>query len=103
MEIVRIQSKVQWKTTRAKGGNWVAICDPLALTIQSSTWANLMDDIAQTLNAMLIDLLRSNELKQFLRDRGWRPVGHLPTKPAAKLWFDVPFTTSDRDFQVALH
>ncbi len=101
--IVKIIGKVVWKCFRAKGGNWVAICDPLALTIQSDTWANLTEDIAQALNALFGDLLKSRELEQFLSDRGWRVEGRLPAKPAG-VWFDLPFvpTPVNRDTQVAL-
>lgn len=103
MVVVKIEGKTDWKCFRAKGGNWVAVCDPLALTIQSQTWATLMDDIAHTLNAMFLDLMKSHELEKFLSSRGWRPVGRIPAKPA-DLWFDVPFVPrpSPRDPQVAL-
>jgi len=105
MTIVKIEGNTEWKCFRAKGGNWVAVCDPLGLTIQSETWANLMEDIAHTLNAMFKDLLKSDELARFLRDRGWRLVGKMPSKPV-DIWFDVPFvtttaTTAGRDPQIA--
>lgn len=104
MTVIQIQGKTEWKCFRARGGNWIAICDPLSLTIQSETWATLMEDIAHSLNAMFSDLLKSGELERFFRDHGWRPIGRIPSRPA-DIWFDVPFTTktADRDPQVALH
>jgi hypothetical protein len=33
---------------------------------------DLMEDIAHTLGAMLKDLLKSEELRSFLRDHGWK-------------------------------
>ncbi len=104
MAVVKIEGNVEWRSFRAQGGNWVAICDPLGLTIQSETWATLMEDIAQTLNAMLKDLLETRELEQFLRHRGWRPMGPVPSRPA-DVWFDIPFITrtADRDPQAAVH
>ena len=104
MVVVKIEGKTEWKCLRAKGGNWVAICDPLQLTIQSATWATLMEDIAQTLNAIFVDLLRANELEPFLRDRGWKSLGQIPVK-RANVWFDVPFIPrpATRDRQVAIH
>lgn len=77
MMVVKIQGKVEFRCSRGQGGHWVAVCDPLAHTFQSETWATLMDDIAQTLNATLKDLLESRELGRFLRDRGWQPIGGL--------------------------
>jgi len=101
--VVKIEGKAVWKCFRAKGGNWVAICNPLGLTIQSETWADLIEDIIHTLNAMFRDLLKSQELEQFLRDLGWRPVGRIPSKPA-NVFFDFPFDLRQvhRDTQVAL-
>ena len=91
MVVVKIDGKTDWNCFRAKGeGNWIGVCDPLGLTIQSDTWANLMGDIGLTINAMFIDLLESQDLTQFLRDRGWQPVGKIPKKPT-DVWFDVPF------------
>ena len=103
MTVVKIEGEREWKGFRAKGGNWVATCEPLGLTIQSETWATLMEDIAHTLNAMFRDLLKSGELERFLHDRGWRSVGRIPPRPA-DVWFDVPFVTRtvDRDPEVAL-
>jgi hypothetical protein len=71
-------------------GVWVAACDPLKLTVQSDTWAELMEDIGLTLNAMMCDLLQTNELDRFLRDRGWRLVEAVPDNPA-NVRFDLPF------------
>ena len=88
--IVHIEANVPWKTLRAKGGNWVATCDPLKLTVQAATFAELMEDIGLTLNALLKDLLNSNELERFLSEQGWRPLGKIPSRPAG-VRFDVPF------------
>jgi hypothetical protein len=91
-KIIQIESQggLPLVVKRAQGGNWVATCEPLALTIQSETWAMLMEDIAQTLNALFIDLLEDGELERFLSDRGFRVVGALPPE-REDLWFDVPF------------
>jgi len=99
--------KLKWRCFRGKGGNWIGVCDPVALTIQSPTWANLMEDIGHALNAMLRDLMKSGELQQFLQDRGWRRAGSMPKRPA-DVWFDIPFIPTmakmaSRDSQVALH
>ena len=90
MAVVHIDAEIPWRIDRGNGDRWVAICDPLELTVESETWAELMEDIALTLDAMLRDLLSCNELDQFLRDRGW--TAHGPTDDAADaVRFDVPF------------
>lgn len=103
MTIVKIQGNVEWRGVRSRGGQWVAVCQPLGLTIQSDTWAHLMEDIAETMNAMFIDLLKSGDLERFLRDRGWGTTGPIPVRKR-DLWFDVPFSAeaADRDPALAL-
>ena len=89
MTLVRVNANVQWKIKQAKGG-WIGICDPLKLTVQSESWANLMEDIALSLDALLKDLVETNELNKFLRDQGWQLMGALPAK-MENARFDVPF------------
>ena len=50
--VLHINGNVQWRCLRAKGGNWVAECEPLKLTLQAETWGEMMEDIAYTLDAM---------------------------------------------------
>lgn len=90
---VRIDGQVSWNCFRASGGNWVAVCDPLKLTVQSDTWGDLMEDIGQTLDALLRDLLASQELSKFLRDHEWTLVGPMPSRPE-DVRFDLPFLTA---------
>ena len=102
VQVVQVQANIEWRFFRARGGNWVAICDPLALTVQSETYASLMEAIAETLNAMLHDLAVSNTLERFLRERGWQS-SPMPQQSEG-VWFDVPFVTrtSDRDREAVL-
>jgi predicted RNase H-like HicB family nuclease len=90
IQLVKIEAQLQWQARRAHGGNWVAVCEPLKLTFQAESWANLMEDIALGIDAMLKDLLSTNELDRFLRDRGWNAIGPLPTQVSG-VRFDVPF------------
>ncbi len=102
---VLIEANVLWKAFRAEGGRWVAVCDPLALTIESETWAELMEDIGLSLNAMLKELLKTRDLEKFLRDRDWHPSGPIPSQPD-DVRFDVPFTATrapNHDPQISLH
>ena len=103
MKTVRIEGKVQWKCAQAEGGNWVGICDALKLTIQAATWADLMEEIGGSLNAIFRDLLKSNELHKFLEDRGWKPLGPLP-HAGDSINFDIPFLPSltSRDREIGL-
>ena len=60
------------------------------MTVQADTWASLMEDIGLTLNAVLRDLVSTNELPKFLRDQGWHLIGPMPNRPE-DVHFDVPF------------
>jgi hypothetical protein len=92
MTTVEIQTNLQWKVLRARGGkgNWVAVSDALKLTVESETWAEMMEDIGLAINAMLTDLLETNDLENFLRQHGWVAVGPIPRQPG-EVRFDVPF------------
>jgi hypothetical protein len=90
MATVQVETNVQWKVFRAAGGNWIGVCDSLRLTLQSETYAELMEDIGLALDGMLRDLFETADLDRFLRDHGWRLVGRVPeTKEEVR--FDVPF------------
>jgi len=88
---VQVQANLQWQCFRAKGGHWVGVCDPLKLTVQADTWAELMEDIGHTLDAMLQDLLGSNDLDRFMRDHGWKTLNSIPSHSSNDVRFDVPF------------
>ena len=88
--LLRIQANLRWDVTQGKGGAWVGICQPLQLTVQAETWIELMETIGETLDAVLKDLLASNELPRFLKDRGWQAMGPMPNRPE-DVRFDVPF------------
>ena len=59
-QIIRIDGNVQWKVIRTSNDNWVAACDPLRITLQSKTWAELMEDMALSIDAIFKEMLKSN-------------------------------------------
>lgn len=107
---VQVEANVQWKSIRtADGAHWVATCDPLSLTVQSESFAELMEDIALTLDAMLRDLLSTNELDAFLKNNGWQLLSQnvALASQAEDVRFDVPFGViteqSGRNAPTVLH
>ena len=88
--VIQIQANLNWRYTRARGGNYVAICDPLKLTLQAETFSDLIEDIGISLDALLKDLLSENELDRFLREHGWTALNPIPARPK-NVRFDVPF------------
>jgi len=90
-KVIRINGNVNFNILQTNKRNWIAVCEPLKLTFQADTWANLMEDIAHTLDAILKDLLSSNELDKFLKDKGWNVIGRIPAKQSPDMFFDLPF------------
>ena len=88
--LVRVQGNVQWKCFLSKEGHWIGICDPLGITLQADTWGDLMEDISLTLDAVLRDLLVSDELPKFLQEHGFVLAGKMPN-PKDDVRFDMPF------------
>lgn len=89
--LVRIEANVPWQWRVGSGGNYVAICDPLKITLQAQTYSELMEDIGNTLDALLKDLMESHEFDKFMRDHGWIMATPLPQRPK-DMRFDVPFS-----------
>lgn len=91
MQLIRLEGSVPWRCFRnRKTGQWIAICDPLKITAEGETWQELNQTIAEMLNAMLSDLLRTGDLKKFLTAHGWKPDKPIPAKPK-NVHFDIPW------------
>ena len=87
---VEIQAKLQWQYYRDESSKrWIAVCDPLKVTIEADTHAELIENIEDGLNLLFRSLLRDNELEQFLRMRGWSIDAELPSMNE-EVRFDVP-------------
>lgn len=88
--VVRVRSDVEWAVVEGTSGYWIGICEPLQLTVQSETYAHLMEDIGLTMDALLKDLIETNELDQFLLSHGWTLQGSYENADH----FDIPFHTT---------
>lgn len=91
MALMRIEANVAFRAYRNKDGIWAGVCDPLGLTVEGESWSELLQNIDETMNLMLRDLLKRGELNRFLRARGWSPVRVANIKSPARVRFDVPF------------
>lgn len=56
MPTLELALNVPWRVSQVQSGAWIGVCTPLKLTVQSDTYTELMEDILQTLEAMLDDL-----------------------------------------------
>jgi len=87
---IDVRANLPWMCLETQDGYWIAVCEPLKLTVESETWADLMHDIGLTLDAMLKDLLSTNELEKFLLEQGWE-ASEIPSTLDGPITFDVPF------------
>ena len=92
--VVRVKSDVEWAVVEGTNGYWVGICEPLKLTVQADTYANLMEDIGLTMSAVLKDLIETDELHQFLQSHGWSLQGPYQGPYEKVDHFDIPFHTT---------
>jgi hypothetical protein len=89
--VIRIEGNVPWQWRVGSGGNYVAMCEPLKITLQAPSWIELMEDISSSLDALLKDLLESRELDAFMQEHGWNLLAPIPDR-ANGMRFDVPFS-----------
>lgn len=103
--VVNVQANIQWQVSRSPEGNWIAVCQPLHISMEGSTLEELEANIGDSLQLLLADLLAENELERFLQAHGWR-LNTQPPKPNEKVEFAVPFellVRSSRDPARAVH
>lgn len=85
--VVHIEGTVEWSVQLADGGNYVGICDPLGITLQTPTWASMMEEIGAAQNLLFKELCAGAELEDFLRSHGWKATGELDVGSD----FDLPY------------
>lgn len=100
VNVVRIEANIQWRWRLASGGNYVAVCDPLKITLQAKTWNELVEDMNIALDALVSDLIESHEWDAFMREHGWKMLGQTPSRPK-DVRFEIPF--SILPFSVAMN
>lgn len=89
--LIRVDARIDWEIMQVPNENaWIAICDSLGLTIESSSWRELAEDISEALDMVFADLIAENEWEQFLSQHGWSFQDEIPQQPVEKLKFDVP-------------
>lgn len=69
--IIRIEGKLLWKWGRTKRGAYIAVCDPIAQTLQADRFSELLESINEALDSTFRELLSTGELHKFLRARRW--------------------------------
>ena len=90
-ELIRVDARINWEIMQVPAESaWIAVCDSLGLTVESSSWRELTEDISEALDMVFADLVSENQWEQFLSQHGWSFQDELPEQPAHELRFDVP-------------
>lgn len=100
---IHVEAKLTWKWGRTLHGSYIAICDPLAQTVQAEKFGELLESIHEALDSTFRELLSTGDLQSFLHEHGWK-VQKLPEN-RHNVRFDVPFNLSEaraRDLEEAL-
>ena len=89
--LIRVDARIDWEVMQVPDDNaWIAVCDSLGLTIESSSWRELTEDISEVPDSVFADLVAEDEWQQFLSRHGWSFQDELPKHSSEKLRFDVP-------------
>jgi hypothetical protein len=92
--VVAIQANIQWQYFQdSKSQNWIAICDPLKLTLVADTLPELHESMAEAMDGFFKELLSTGDLQEFLKEHGWSTVQALPPRTEEDVFFDVPMNT----------
>lgn len=89
--IVKVEARqLPWNAERTESGRFVATCPPMKLVTEADSLDELYSIINETMQLMLVDLLRDNELPQFLIEHGWQADVPVAINPA-DVQFNVPW------------
>ena len=104
---VHIQGKILWKWGRTSQGNYIAVCDSIAQTVQASRFGELLETMQEALESTFRELFSSGDLENFLHERGWSTDLPVPSIPGTQKnsRFEMPFDLKGvrkRDLEEAL-
>lgn len=89
---ISAQAKIQWQARQSTtSSRWIGECQPMNLVMEAEDLNELYSLIDEAMQLMLMDLLRDNELDQFLREHGWRAHGIPAQLGPEEVEFSVPW------------
>jgi hypothetical protein len=90
--VVKLEATVQWMTRQSTTSTrWIGVCEPMRLSMEAESLDELHGVINETMQLLLTDLLRDNELDAFLRDQGWTAQNLPESASEDDVRFDVPW------------
>jgi len=71
---IQVNGQVQWQVGRSSAGRWIGVCQPLGLTMEGDSLDDLFNNINESVQLLMEDLVETGEFDSFLRHRGWQAV-----------------------------
>ncbi len=102
--IVHVKAKLIWRWSRTKHGNYIAVCDPIAQTVEAGKFSELLETIHEALESTFRELFSSGDLENFLKERGWaidQPVPRTRRNVCFEIPFDLKEGVQSRDLKEA--
>jgi len=60
--------------SRGDADVWIAECGPLGIVLESESLDDIHQQAAEAVHLLLVDLVESGDLEEFLKERKWRMV-----------------------------
>jgi hypothetical protein len=89
--MVQVQAKIQWEFYQDPASKrWIAVCEPLGLTIEADSHTELRENIEDSLRLFMRSIFADGQFERFMRERGW-VAQNIPQNVAPQdIGFDVP-------------
>lgn len=88
--VIKIETKLLWMVAQQPSGALVAECEALGLVSEGSNRLDLWQNINESIQLVMNNLLRCGELDDFLRSHGWKSVPVPGDATDGPVPFEVP-------------
>lgn len=91
MHVVQVQAQILWEFYQDPvSSRWIAVCKPLAITLEADTHTELRENIEDALALFMRSIFKDGQFDKFMRQHGWK-AQNLPQNVATNdVKFDVP-------------
>ena len=89
---IQVESSIAWTAFESVSGYLIAECPALGIVLEGESFEEIHSLAQETLSLLFLDLLKSGELDEFLRQRGWQAKGVPVPAPqkSNELHFAIP-------------
>ena len=74
-KVIALDAKVSWRYCQdPQSGQWVAVCDPLKITVRSESLQKLWADVQEAINLLFTDMLVEGDLEHSWSNMAGQPI-----------------------------